>query len=327
MKTGKSLQDLAIEIERQVRSKKDYVAKLDAVTMVAKDGTPRLHIEGRGHFGIKEIAHNQIAEHVKIPRPYYDRMRKEAPELLATNVDEWFRRFPAPQMIRTLDGDARAMLSPSYQALDNYDFAGAALPILAQRKLRVMSCDITDRRFYIKAVDEQLFRDVPVGFKMGDGSHRIFSTCAPAVILSNSEVGFGRLVVETGVYEQACTNLALFAKGGMKRTHVGARHRLTEGMDVEDLEAVMTSATKRKTMEALWLQVRDVLAKLVGDVMTTPVVAASPLTDIRRIARVMLDRDVDGVPIVNEAGVLLGFVSRSDILRAVVTDPPLSMWR
>lgn len=55
--------------------------------------------------------------------------------------------------------------------------------------------------------------------------------------------------------------------------------------------------------------------------------AASPLTDIRRIARVMLDRDVDGVPIVNEAGVLLGFVSRSDILRAVVTDPPLSMWR
>lgn len=61
--------------------------------------------------------------------------------------------------------------------------------------------------------------------------------------------------------------------------------------------------------------------------MTTPVVAANPLTDIRRIARVMLDRDVDGVPIVNETGVLLGFVSRSDILRAVVTDPPLSMWR
>ena len=74
-------------------------------------------------------------------------------------------------------------------------------------------------------------------------------------------------------------------------------------------------------------EVRDVLKKRVGDVMTTPVVAASPVTDIRRIARVMLDRDVDGVPIVSDAGVLLGFVSRSDILRAVVTDPPLSIWR
>ena len=74
-------------------------------------------------------------------------------------------------------------------------------------------------------------------------------------------------------------------------------------------------------------QIRDALFKRVSDVMSTPVVAATPLTDIRRIARVMLDRDVDGVPIVNDNGALLGFISRSDILRAVITDPPLSIWR
>lgn len=74
-------------------------------------------------------------------------------------------------------------------------------------------------------------------------------------------------------------------------------------------------------------QVRDVMARRVGDVMITPVVAATAMTDIRRIARVMLERDVDGVPIVNDKGVLIGFVSRGDILRAVVTDPPLSVWR
>ncbi len=260
MKAGKSLQDLAIEIERQAKSKKDYVAKLDAVTMVADQDVPKLHLEGTGTFGIRDIAHNQIAEHVKVPRAYYDRMRTEAPTLLATNVDHWFRAHPAPQMFRILDGDARAMLSPSYQPLDNYDFAGATLPILRDRKLCVMSSDITERRLYIKAVDEKFYRDVPVGYKMGDGSHKIFDTCAPAVILSNSEVGFGRLVVETGVYTSACTNLCLFSKGGMKRTHVGARHKLTEGMDVADLDAIMSSATKRKTVEALWLQVRDVLA-------------------------------------------------------------------
>ena len=74
-------------------------------------------------------------------------------------------------------------------------------------------------------------------------------------------------------------------------------------------------------------EVRDVLARRVADVMNTPVVAATPVTDIRRIAQVMLERDVDGVPIVSDAGSLLGFVSRSDILLAVVTDPPLSIWR
>lgn len=259
MKTGKTLSELATEIERQYVTKKDYVANLDAVTMVANAGVPQLAVEGIGAFGVNDIAHNQIAEHAKIDRRYYDKMRREAPELLATNVDHWFQKFPAPQMLRTLDGNVRAMLSPSYQPLDNYDFAGATLPILASRKLQVMSCEITERRLYIKAVDEKLFRDVPVGYKMGDGSHKLFDTCAPAIILSNSEVGFGRLVVETGVYTRACTNMCLFSKGGMKRTHVGAKHRLTDGMDVQDLDAIMTDATKRKTMEALWMQVRDVL--------------------------------------------------------------------
>ena len=74
-------------------------------------------------------------------------------------------------------------------------------------------------------------------------------------------------------------------------------------------------------------QIVETLSRRVRDVMTTPVVAAAPVTDIRRIAAVMLDHGVDGAPITNESGRLMGFVSRSDILRAVVTDPPLSLWR
>lgn len=72
---------------------------------------------------------------------------------------------------------------------------------------------------------------------------------------------------------------------------------------------------------------RDVLARQVSDVMSTPVVSADPVTDIRRIAEVMLEHQIDGVPIVNESAALVGFVSRSDILRAIITDPPLSLWR
>ena len=71
----------------------------------------------------------------------------------------------------------------------------------------------------------------------------------------------------------------------------------------------------------------ETLQRQVRDVMTTPVVAAASVTDIRRIAAVMLEYGVAGVPIVNDAGHLAGFVSRSDILRAVVIAPPLSLWR
>lgn len=74
-------------------------------------------------------------------------------------------------------------------------------------------------------------------------------------------------------------------------------------------------------------QVVEFFARQVRDVMTTPVVAAEPVTDIRRIAAVMLEQRVDGIPITGKTGRLVGFVSRSDILRAVVIDPPLSLWR
>lgn len=263
MKTGKSLQDLAAEIERQAKTKTDYVAATPAMSIVPTPPASEppqiaLKLGDKGLFPIGDIAHDQIAEHVKIPKPYYERMRRSAPDLLATNVNRWFNDAPAKRMVRVLDQRARAFLSDAYRPLDNYDFAHAVLPILAQRKLDVMSCEITERRLYIKAVDQQLFRDVPVGYKMGDGSHRIFDTCAPAVVLSNSEVGFGRLVIETGVYTRACTNLALFSDGGMKRTHVGARHKLTD--NVENIDHLLSDRTKQKTDEALWMQARDVLA-------------------------------------------------------------------
>jgi acetoin utilization protein AcuB len=73
-------------------------------------------------------------------------------------------------------------------------------------------------------------------------------------------------------------------------------------------------------------QVRDVLAKTAADVMRTPVIAADPVTDIRRIARVMLEYRQSGVPILDDSGSLIGFISQGDILRAVVTEPPLSLW-
>ncbi|MGC2165121.1 MAG: CBS domain-containing protein [Gallionella sp.] len=73
-------------------------------------------------------------------------------------------------------------------------------------------------------------------------------------------------------------------------------------------------------------QVRDVMRKTSADVMRTPAVAAAPITDIRRIVRVMLNYGLGGVPVLDEREDMIGFVSRGDILRTVITDPPLSLW-
>jgi CBS domain-containing protein len=71
---------------------------------------------------------------------------------------------------------------------------------------------------------------------------------------------------------------------------------------------------------------RALLAQNVSDVMSTPVPGVTPDTDIRRVARVLLDTGLPGLPVLDESELVIGFVSRSDILRAVVTDPPLDLW-
>jgi len=74
-------------------------------------------------------------------------------------------------------------------------------------------------------------------------------------------------------------------------------------------------------------RVLESLKRRVSDVMATPVVAAAPVTDIRRIAAAMLEGGLSAVPIVNESQGIVGIVSRTDVLRAVMTDPPVSLWR
>lgn len=68
------------------------------------------------------------------------------------------------------------------------------------------------------------------------------------------------------------------------------------------------------------------LAQNVKTIMWTPVPSVAPGSDIRRVARVLLDTGLPGLPVVDEQGLVSGFISRSDILRAVVTDPPLDLW-
>ncbi|MBF0218950.1 MAG: CBS domain-containing protein [Gammaproteobacteria bacterium] len=74
-------------------------------------------------------------------------------------------------------------------------------------------------------------------------------------------------------------------------------------------------------------RILETLKRQVRDVMTSPVVAAATVTDIRRIAAVMLEGGFSAIPILNDKGRIVGIISRTDVLRAVMTDPPLSLWR
>lgn len=71
---------------------------------------------------------------------------------------------------------------------------------------------------------------------------------------------------------------------------------------------------------------RALLAQPVHALMRTPVPATSPENDLRRVAGALLASGLPGLPVANDQGRVIGFVSRSDILRAVTADPPLDLW-
>ena len=66
--------------------------------------------------------------------------------------------------------------------------------------------------------------------------------------------------------------------------------------------------------------------KIVSGIMTKKVITAGRLTDIRRIAKAMFEQHIGTMPIVDDAEQLLGIITRSDILYALINYPPLSLW-
>ena len=247
MKTGKSLADLATELERQANSKKDFIADTRALALDVVDEKPILAMQNGEiqRFSIGEVAHDQIGEKVQIPAKYYDRMLKEAPALLADNVNHWFRAQPGRHMVRTLDGRARAFLSDRYRPLDNFDLAEIALPVLTEAGCEVISCEVTEKRFYLKAVNHRVQKEVKVGDVVEAG-----------LSISNSEVGLGAILVDPFVHRLICLNGAIVPAYGMRKHHVG---KAGQGA-FDDLAAeFFRDETRLADDKAFWLKVRDVI--------------------------------------------------------------------
>src|SRR5687768_17622281 len=116
-------------------------------------------------------------------------MKVNAPQLLSENVNYWFintvetkTNAPYSRMLRTLDGNARAMLSPRFRILDNAPLAEVVLQEYASfgGELILESCEITEKRLYMKFVYPKLHGEVKPGDIIQAG-----------VVVGNSEVGFG----------------------------------------------------------------------------------------------------------------------------------------
>lgn len=127
-----------------------------------------------GVYVCSDVFDDGLRDKLGIPRAYLRRMRTDAPDILAANVNGWLRgrtvRRPGqePEVVRPKSekrylvrlfagqdapGVARALLSERYGLIDNLDVAMAALEGIREAGVEVsgddISGDLTDRKMYL----------------------------------------------------------------------------------------------------------------------------------------------------------------------------------
>ncbi|MBW3512123.1 DUF932 domain-containing protein [Janthinobacterium sp. NKUCC06_STL] len=254
MKEGRTLKNLAAELARQLSNKKD---------MIVPSMKMRLSTSGTGHctllidetdiareYPVNDFALRQISDKHAIPYGYFERMRLEKPMLLDQNVNTWLHANPnVNRLVRTLDGRARAFLTDRYRRIDNWDLANFILPILDRLPgARFESVELTDSRMFLKVVTDKICCEVAPGDIIQAG-----------VVVSNSEIGHGKLRVEPLIYRLVCRNGMIAADRSMRKTHLG-RKLISDDENV----VVFQDDTLKADDHALFLKVRDMVETAVS---------------------------------------------------------------
>ena len=193
---------------------------------------------------LTQHASRQMAAKFGIPAKYFDRMLADAPDLLATNANHWLHKEPKDLMVRTLFGKVRGIMSNRYQRIDNINIAEDLLPFLSvQDGLEIASCEVTEKKLYIKAVMHKMVSEI----KKGD-------VVEAGLWISNSEIGCGQFEVAPFIHRLVCLNGMKVNDAKFGKRHVGAR------ADVNDSTySILSDETLRADDRAFMLKARDVV--------------------------------------------------------------------
>lgn len=261
MKQGKTLTQLAQELERINETKRDFNVPVKALkaevmpfdfetnergqAVETKPDRVALSFEGangKETFSVKSFAGSQIAGYTDIPKQYFDRLAEENPGLLATNINHGLTRHPSDKrLVRTIDGQVRGFLSNRFRMLDSYDLMETVLPTLLDKGFEVMSSEVTEKRLYLKAATAKVEGEIVKGDVVRYG-----------VMVSNSDVGAGSLRIEPFITRLVCMN-GMVMESKFKRAHLG-------GARLEDhVQELLTDSTRQLNDKAFFATVRDYL--------------------------------------------------------------------
>ena len=340
MYQGQTLQALATEISRQKETRKDFLAPASKLRFAQEQFTEadsngefnrrnRIVLAIAGKDGVStyqpnENFNSQLAEYLRIPMEYYRRMESEVPDLLVASANAWLdnkakiANQTAPgagqrledkderRLVRTLDGKARAFLSPRYQPLDNDRLVEAILPVLLrENKFELASCNVTDQRLDLKVHLPRIQGQITVGDTVNFG-----------LAIRNSEVGNGSLAVELMAYRLSCSN-GLITEKAVRKYHVGRQQNSLEGS-----WEVFSDATRQLTDKTFWNQLQDTMRATVAKAEEN---FDGLLNKLRKTTQIALPKPVEAVEVIQER-FGLNDEEGSGILEQLIKGGDISLW-
>ena len=350
MKTGRTLPALAAELERQAHAKRDLLAPAHSLHVHSNAHTALCIPTIEQTYSVNDIAHGQFAEYLGIPRGFYDflrartealrvpvamsgvpptyKVRAEPGQLRLADEQSLFdvtvnrllqSKSADKRLVRLLDGSVRAFLSKSYSLdLDNFDVFAMAARVIEEIGLcpdDVVSCEVTERRLYLKVVSPKLAAVIhPHQMRTPGGMLKEPQIVQAGFVLTNSETGLGSLCIRQVVYKLLCQNGWIHEEAYRKR-HLG------RALEADESGDIYRSDTRRAEAKARLLKIRDQVADTLGEHKFLTLVQK-----MQASAAVPIEGEVTQVVDVTARKFCLHEDERASVLRNLIEGADLSLW-
>ena len=253
MKKGSTIEQLATKLADIRDNSRDFIVPTSGIHSEVVNGRADLiFTAGNEALSVSptNYAHGQVATYIGAPKQYYDKINTENTHLLTQMINHGLmfqasklskRGKSESRLIRSYNGDMRALLSSSYRMLDCHDLMENVYPMIMDAGLELESCELTERKMYLKLLSPRLKADIKVG-----------DTVQYGLVISGSDVGAGSIRIEPLNYHLVCGN-GMIMETALRKYHVG------RNMAAQDSFEIMSDKTKALTDAAFWNHVKDVL--------------------------------------------------------------------
>lgn len=223
-----NLPELNKRLEQIMKSSEDFV--VPTAGMMTPDGKKI----GFNHpetnqwveFDMSPNFKRQMGEKLKIPSRYWERIEQDKYyPLLRDNINTWLLdkaiateegKEAKYNMVRTVNGEARGLLSNKYAVMDSYDLALETMNTVLEinnarpRDQRIMfvQANLTEESMYVKALDLGKPHEIK-----GETHHA-------GVVVKNNEYGRGTLSISLMMWRKVCAN-GMIREASLREVHIG----------------------------------------------------------------------------------------------------------